>query len=187
MLLPGRRLSRSTVSTAAPSEACSGSSARTPGTSPSVGTQEKKKKGPVSSARCGPHLPGRQRSPPAVLSPWCPHPLQEAEAHPLRRFQATLQVLEEDPEWGEEISSRDGLSWTRSGRVRARVCVGVLPAVKLVNLGHVSKQDILLAAQSGREEVECGRVLHLRPVALGEEERRESGGRTGEGTEETFQ
>lgn len=61
LLVPGRRLSRSTVSTAAPSEACSGSSARIPGTSPSARTQ---KKVPVRSARCEPHLPGRQQSSP---------------------------------------------------------------------------------------------------------------------------
>lgn len=71
--------------------------------------------------------------------------------------------------------------------MRACVCVCVLPAVKLVNLRHVSKQDILLAAQSSREEIGRGRVLHLRPVALRGEERKESGWRMGEGQEDKFQ
>lgn len=122
LLVPGRRLSRSTVSTAAPSEACSGSSARTPGTSPSARTQ---KKVPVRSARCEPHLPGRQQSFLAVLSPWFPHPLQEAGAHLLRRLQATLQVLEEDPEQGEKMISVTACLGALRASVRAHACVCV--------------------------------------------------------------
>lgn len=64
---------------------------------------------------------GPAAEPPAVLSPWCPHPLQEAGAHPLWRFQATLQVLEEDPEQGEEISS--GTACLGALRVSVRACV----------------------------------------------------------------
>lgn len=82
-LVPGRRLSRSTVSTAAPSEACSGSSVRTPGTSPSARTQKKAQldqPGASHTCRAGSRDPrcslavvsspaAGSRSPPSLASP----------------------------------------------------------------------------------------------------------------------
>lgn len=41
-----------------------------------------------------------------------------------------------------------------------------LPAVEVVNLGHVSKENVPLAAQDQRQESRQSRVVHLRPVTL---------------------
>lgn len=87
LLIPGRRVNPSTVSTATLSEACFGSNARTPGTSPSARTQ---------NAQLDISCHTSSHAAPLFLHVF-PHPLQEAGAHLLRRLQATLQVLEEDP------------------------------------------------------------------------------------------
>lgn len=87
LLIPGRRVNPSTVSTATLSEACFGSNARTPGTSPSALTQ---------NAQLDISCHTSSHAAPLFLDVF-PHPLQEAGAHLLRRLQATLQVLEEDP------------------------------------------------------------------------------------------
>lgn len=49
----------------------------------------------------------------------------------------------------------------------ARVCLhAALPAVKIVDIGHVSKQYIFLIAQAGGQERRQGGVVHLCLVAL---------------------
>lgn len=41
-----------------------------------------------------------------------------------------------------------------------------LPAVEVVNLGHVAEQDVLLTAQDRGQVARDSRVVHLRSVAL---------------------
>lgn len=41
-----------------------------------------------------------------------------------------------------------------------------VPAVKIVDLRHVSKEDVLLAAEDGRQQAGQSWVVHLSPVSL---------------------
>lgn len=56
-----------------------------------------------------------------------PHPLQEAGPHPLRRLQATLEILEEDPGWRREretkVASKEGGDKGKQLVVCVCVCV----------------------------------------------------------------
>lgn len=42
----------------------------------------------------------------------------------------------------------------------------MLPAVKIVDLRHVSKEDVLLAVEDGRQKAGQSWVLHLSSVSL---------------------
>lgn len=94
--VPERRANQSTVSIATQSEACFGNNAHTPGTSPSVHihTHTHTYTNVQLDMLC--HITSH-KVPMFLLV--LPHPLQEGSPHPLWCLQATLQILEEDPEW----------------------------------------------------------------------------------------
>lgn len=132
-----------------------------------------RKNDPVRSARCERHLPSQQQSP--LLFSRCGFLTR------CRKQEPTFSGVSRQHcrSWRKTLNREGRISSATAYEPCACVRACVLPAVKLVNLRHVSKQNILLAAQGSREEVGCGRVFHLRPVALRGDKRKKSWWRTG--------